>query len=111
MRVGRRVLVSGSGPVWPDGSCPEDAAAQARRCFAIIGRALADAGAGFEHVVRTRMYLTSPDDADAVGAVHHEVLGNVRPAATMVVVAALLNPDWKIEIEAEAMLPGTATSG
>jgi enamine deaminase RidA (YjgF/YER057c/UK114 family) len=104
--VGRRVLVSGTGPVWPDGSCPDDAASQARRCFEIISLALAEAGAGLDDVVRTRMYLTSPDDAEAVGAVHHEVVGHARPAATMVVVAALLDPAWKVEIEAEAVLPG-----
>ncbi len=106
VRVGRRVLVSGTGPVWPDGSCPDDAASQARRCFEIISLALAEAGAGLDDVVRTRMYLTSPDDAEAVGAVHHEVVGHARPAATMVVVAALLDPAWKVEIEAEAVLPG-----
>jgi enamine deaminase RidA (YjgF/YER057c/UK114 family) len=103
VRVGRQVMVSGTGPVWPDGSCPDDAATQARRCFEIIGAALTEAGAGFEDVVRTRMYLTSVDDADAVGAVHGELLGHIRPAATMVVVAALLNPAWKVEVEADAV--------
>jgi enamine deaminase RidA (YjgF/YER057c/UK114 family) len=104
VRVGGRVLVSGTGPVWPDGSCPDDAATQARRCFEIIAAALEEAGAGLDDVVRTHMYLTSADDADAVGAVHGSLLGHVRPAATMVVVAALLNPAWKVEIEAEALL-------
>lgn len=106
VRVDRRVLVSGTAPVWPDGSCPSDADAQTRRCFEIIGAALAELGTGLADVVRTRMFLTSADDAAAVGAVHGEVFGAVRPAATMVVVAALLDPRWKVEIEAEAIVPG-----
>jgi enamine deaminase RidA (YjgF/YER057c/UK114 family) len=104
LRVGERVLVSGTGPIWPDGSCPEEADAQARQCFAIIGAALAEAGGAIEDVVRTRMFLTSVEDADAVASVHGELFANIRPAATMVVVAALLDPRWKIEIEAEAII-------
>jgi enamine deaminase RidA (YjgF/YER057c/UK114 family) len=105
VRVGDRVLVSGTGPVFPDGSCPDDAAAQARRCFAIIGTALAEAGASVADVVRSRVLLTDVTDADAVSAVHGEVYAEVRPAATMVAVAALLDPRWRVEIEAEAMAP------
>ena len=112
VRVGDRVLVSGTGPVpvVPGGRCPEGAGAQARRCFEIIEAALAAAGASFDDVVRTRMYITSAADADAVGAVHGDVLGHVRPAATMVVVAKLLNPAWRIEIEMDAVIPGEASS-
>jgi enamine deaminase RidA (YjgF/YER057c/UK114 family) len=105
VRVRDRVVVSGTGPVVPDGPCPADAGAQARRCFEIIAAALAEAGASLHDVVRTRMYLTSVGDSAAVGAVHGDVLGHVRPAATMVVVAGLLDPAWKVEIEAEAVLP------
>jgi enamine deaminase RidA (YjgF/YER057c/UK114 family) len=105
LRVGDRVLVSGTGPVVPDGTCPDGAADQARRCFAIIGAALAEAGASFADVVRSRVLLTDVADAEAVSAVHGEVYGEVRPAATMVVVAGLLDPRWKVEIEAEAVLP------
>ena len=97
-----RVLVSGTAPVWPDGSCDEDAHTQARRCFEIIASALAEAGATLAQVVRTRMFLTDAGDADAVGRAHGEVFGDTRPAATMVVVKALLDPRWKVEIEAEA---------
>lgn len=105
VRVGDRILVSGTAPVWPDdGPCDPDPEAQATRCLEIIVEALAQAGAGPEHVVRTRMFLTDPADADAVGRAHGKVFGDVRPAATMVVVAALLRPEWKVEIEAEAML-------
>lgn len=104
VRVGRRVVVSGTAPVWPDGSCAPDAASQARRCLEIIATALAAAGASTADVVRTRMFITSAEDAGEVGAVHGEVFGDIRPAATMVVVAALLDPRWKVEIEAEAVL-------
>jgi enamine deaminase RidA (YjgF/YER057c/UK114 family) len=104
LRVGARVLVSGTAPVWPDGEVDPDPAAQARRCFEIIFAALREAGAGPEHVVRTRMYLVRAKDSEAVGAVHGEIFGEVRPTATMVVVAALLDPRWKVEIEAEAIL-------
>jgi len=105
VHVGARVLVSGTGPVLPGGGCPEGAGAQARRCFEIIGSALAEAGASLDDVVRTRMYITAAAEADAVSAVHGELLGHVRPAATMVIVAGLLDPAWKVEIEAEAVLP------
>jgi enamine deaminase RidA (YjgF/YER057c/UK114 family) len=104
VRVGDRVVVSGTGPVVPSGPCPEDAGDQARRCFEIIAAALTEAGASLDDVVRSRMYITEAAHADAVGAVHGEILGHVRPAATMVVVAALLDPAWKVEIEAEAVL-------
>ena len=90
--------------MWPDSSCPDDAGAQARRCFEIILAALAEAGARIEDVVRTRMFLTSVTDANAVSAVHGELFGDIMPAATMVVIAALLDPRWKVEIEAEAFI-------
>jgi enamine deaminase RidA (YjgF/YER057c/UK114 family) len=105
VRVGDRVVVSGTGPVVEGGRCPEEPDAQARRCFTIIEAALAQAGASLDDVVRTRMYVTAAEYADAVGAVHGELLGHVRPAATMVIVAGLLDPAWKVEIEAEAVLP------
>ena len=107
--VGDRVVVSGTAPVWPDGTCPDDAEAQASRCLEIIGAALAEAGASTSDVVRTRMFLVSAADADAVGRAHGSVFGDVRPAATMVVVAALLDPRWKVEIEAEAVLDRAAS--
>lgn len=92
------------GPVWPDGSCPDDATQQARRCLEIIGTALNDAGTGLAAVIRTRMYLTDPNAADAVSAEHGRIFGQTRPAATMVLVAGLLDPRWKVEIEAEATI-------
>ena len=104
VRAGDRVWVAGTAPVWPDGSCDPDAGAQARRCLEIIVAALREAGAGPRQVVRTRMYLTDAADWEAVGRAHGAVFGEARPAATMVVVAALLDPRWKVEIEAEAVL-------
>lgn len=103
IRVGTRVLVSGTGPVWPNGSCPDDASTQARRCFEIIADALADAGATLADIVRTRIFLADPTAADQVSVVHGELFAEIRPAATMVIVAALLDPRWKLEIEAEAL--------
>lgn len=105
VRVGDRVIVAGTAPIWPDGSCPDDTETQARRCFAIIAEALAEAGATADDVVRTRMFITSASDAAAVGRAHGAAFGAARPAATMVVVAGLLDPRWKVEIEAEAVLP------
>jgi enamine deaminase RidA (YjgF/YER057c/UK114 family) len=102
--VGERVLVSGTAPVPSAGeSVAEDAGDQMRRCCEIIEVALAEAGATMAQVVRTRLFITDPADADQIGAVHAELFGEAAPAATMVVVAALLNPAWKVEVEAEAV--------
>jgi enamine deaminase RidA (YjgF/YER057c/UK114 family) len=106
LRAGDRVLVSGTGPIWEDGSCDPDPEVQARRCLEIVAAALARAGAAPADVVRTRMYLTSAEYADAVGRAHAELFADVRPAATMVVVAGFLDPRWKVEIEAEAIVGG-----
>ncbi|MBW7945517.1 MAG: RidA family protein [Sphingomonadaceae bacterium] len=105
VRVGNRIIVSGTAPVEPDGSStPGDAEAQARRCFAIILAAVEQLGGSAADVVRTRMFITDPADAGAVGRAHGAVFRDVRPAATMVVIAALLRPEWKVEIEAEAII-------
>jgi enamine deaminase RidA (YjgF/YER057c/UK114 family) len=102
VRDGDRVAVSGTAPIWPDGSCDPDPEKQALRCLEIIGEALREAGAGVEDVIRTRMFITDAGDAEAVGRAHAAVFGETRPAATMVVVAGFLDPRWKVEIEAEA---------
>jgi enamine deaminase RidA (YjgF/YER057c/UK114 family) len=104
VRVGDRVLVSGTGPVWPDGGCDPDPQTQAARCFEIAVGALAQAGATAADVVRTRMYVTDAADWQAVGRAHGQVFGEVRPAATMVVVAGLVDPRWRVEIEVEAIV-------
>lgn len=106
VRVGDRVVVAGTAPIWSDGSCPEDAGIQARRCLEIMETALVEAGASVRDVVRTRMYITNAADSEAVGLAHGEVFREVRPASTMVVVASLLDPRWKIEMEAEALIQG-----
>jgi enamine deaminase RidA (YjgF/YER057c/UK114 family) len=101
VRIGNVVHVSGTGPV---GAEDLSAAEQTRTVLALIEKALAQAGATFEHVVRTRMFLAHVEDWEEVGRAHGEIFGTIRPASTMVV-AALLNPKWRVEIEAEAVLP------
>jgi len=107
VRVDDAVYLSGTGPV---GAENEDAAGQTRRIFTIAAEALKKAGSSLEHVVRTRMFLTQVEDWEAVGRVHGEFFAQTRPAATMVVVAKLLNPAWRIEIEMDAVIPGEASS-
>jgi enamine deaminase RidA (YjgF/YER057c/UK114 family) len=103
--AGRHVYVSGTAPVMPDGADPPPGAyEQARRCLEIVGEALREAGAGFDHVVRTRIYVTDAAHIDDVGRAHGEVFGEIRPATTGVV-AGLLDPRWLCEIEADALLP------
>ncbi|MBS1813830.1 MAG: RidA family protein [Acidobacteria bacterium] len=102
VRVGNHVHVSGTGPVGADDASPAD---QTRATLAIIQTALEKAGAKVEHVVRTRMFLTQAADWEEIGRAHGEVFGTIRPASTMVVVKELLNPKWRIEIEADAVIP------
>ena len=107
VRVGDRVLVSGTAPIGPDGRTVSGGPLeQARRCCSVIVEALRALGADPEHVVRTRMYLTRAADWEQVGQAHGEAFCAARPAATMVVVAGLLDPDWRVEMEAEAVIPG-----
>jgi enamine deaminase RidA (YjgF/YER057c/UK114 family) len=103
IRAGDRVLVSGTGPVWPDGSCDPDVYQQAMRAFKVGAGALSELGASLRDVVRTRMYLLDASDWEAVGRAHSAYFEAVRPAATMVVVAGLLDPRWRIEVELEAV--------
>jgi enamine deaminase RidA (YjgF/YER057c/UK114 family) len=103
--AGHHVHVSGTVAVMPDGAEPgADAATQARRCFEIIFAALREAGARPEDVVRTRMYLTRPEDADDVLRVHGALFGEIRPATTAVVVRGLIDPRYLVEIEADAVI-------
>jgi enamine deaminase RidA (YjgF/YER057c/UK114 family) len=101
VRVGNSIHIAGTGPVGAD---QEDITGQTRRVFAIAEKALREAGGDWKDVVRTRMYLTHAEDWEAAGKVHGEYFSQIRPAATMVVVAALLNPAWRIEIEFDAVL-------
>lgn len=104
VRVGDHVWVAGTAPIWPDGAIDDDPEVQAARCLEIIVGALDEAGARPAHVVRTRQFLTDASYGDAVGRAHGKVFGDIRPASTQVVVAALLRPEWKVEIEAEAVI-------
>jgi enamine deaminase RidA (YjgF/YER057c/UK114 family) len=102
VRIGNYVHVSGTGPVGADTA---DVSEQTAQCLTLIAAALTQAGSSLEHVYRTRMYLIHAEDWEAAGRIHGEFFSLIRPAATMVVVAALLNPDWRIEIEADAFIP------
>jgi len=104
VRLGNTIHVSGTGPV---GAEEESVATQTRRTLEIIQRTLQDCGATLNDVVRTRMFLTHVEDWETVGRIHGKFFGTIRPAATMVVVAALLNPAWRIEIEADAIIQNT----
>ena len=103
VRHGNRIVVSGTAPIGPDGETVEgDAYTQASRCFEVILEAVEALGGTREDVIRTRIYAVDAADWDAVGRAHGEIFGEVFPAATMVVVAGLLDPRWRVEIEAEA---------
>ena len=105
VRLADRIIVAGTGPIEDDGSTTAgDAAAQADRCFALIVKAIEDLGGSATDVVRTRMFLTDFDDQMAVGAVHARWFGAAKPAATMVGAAWLCRRDWRVEIEAEAIV-------
>lgn len=102
--AGDRVHVSGTAPIPADGSpVPDGAYEQARLCLEIIGRALEQAGSSLDRVVRSRVYLTDAAFWEEVARAHGETFGDVRPANTTVV-AALLDPAWKVEIEVEAVI-------
>jgi enamine deaminase RidA (YjgF/YER057c/UK114 family) len=106
VRIGDRVAVSGTAPIAADGSAaaPGDAYGQMRRCLEIVAAALEEAGAGLADVQRTRVYLTDVGAWDGVARAHAEAFGAVRPASTFVVVAALLDPAWLVEVEADAVV-------
>jgi enamine deaminase RidA (YjgF/YER057c/UK114 family) len=107
VRVGHHISVAGTAPIMPDGGDPPaDAYRQARRCFDIILAALREAGAGPEHVVRTRVFLVRAEDWEEVGRAHGEVFADIRPVNTMIVVAGFLDPRWLLEAEVDAILPG-----
>ncbi len=105
VRAGQHVFVAGTAPVMPEGvELPPDAHGQAARCLEIIVGALREAGAEPEHVVRTRIFATSADDFDEIARAHGAVFRDVRPVCTYVV-TQLLDPRWRVEIEAEALVP------
>jgi len=104
VRMGSHVAVAGTAPVWPCGDVDPDPLVQARRCWEIALSALSACGGEPRHVVRTRMYLTDPDNQEAIGRVHAEHFADIRPAATMVVVSSLLDPRWLVEVELDAVI-------
>ena len=106
VRSGSQVWVSGTAPIGPDGktAAPGDPAGQTRRCLEIIRAALEEAGAGLTDVVRTRIYLVRLEDWESVAAVHGEYLREIRPASTMLQVKQLLDPQWLVEIEVDAVV-------
>jgi enamine deaminase RidA (YjgF/YER057c/UK114 family) len=101
VRCGRTLAVSGTAPI---GATQESAAGQARRCLEIIQKALEQAGAQLSDIVRTRIYLVRIEDWEAVGRVHGEIFGEIRPATTMVQVTRFIDPAWLVEIEADAVV-------
>jgi enamine deaminase RidA (YjgF/YER057c/UK114 family) len=102
--VGKNVYVAGTAPIPPDGSePPEDSYEQAVLCFEIIRRALEQAGASFENVVRTRVYVTDPQHFEGVARAHGEIFADIRPANTTVV-TSLMDPAWKVEIDVDAVV-------
>ena len=102
LRTGNRIVVSGTTGVEADGSVAEDAGAQADRCFALIREYIEELGGRMEDVVRIRMFVTDIADADAISAAFTRALKHVRPTGTLVAIAGLYDPRWKVEIEAEA---------
>lgn len=103
--AGNHVSVAATAPIMPDGAEPPvDAYDQAKRCLEIIVAALEEAGASASDVVRTRCYLVAADDWREVGRAHGEVFADVRPASAMIVVTGFIDPRWRVEIEADAVL-------
>jgi enamine deaminase RidA (YjgF/YER057c/UK114 family) len=106
VRVGSWISVSGTAPLGPDGCTVGrgDPAAQMRRCLEIVEAALEKAGSSLADVVRTRTLLTRIEDWEDVGRVHGEVFGSIRPANTVMQVVRFIDPDWLVEVEADAVL-------
>lgn len=106
VRVGNLIAISGTAPLGPDGRTVGigDAGIQARRCLEIIAAALEKAGASLDEVIRTRTLLVNIDDWQEVAAVHGEFFGKVRPANTIMQVSRFIDPDWLVELEADAVI-------
>lgn len=108
VRVGNIIAVGGTAPIAAGGGTAArgDVYGQAKRCFEIIGKALDDAGASFEHVTRTRVILTDMALWSAASTAHAEIFKDIRPVTTVMAVSGFVDPDWLIEIEVDAVLPG-----
>ena len=107
VRAGHHVSVGATAPIMPDGGeSPADAYGQAKRCLEIVVGALQEAGATVDDVVRTRCFLTDLEEWEDVARAHGEVFAAVRPASTFVGVGSFIEPRWKVEIEADAIVDG-----
>jgi enamine deaminase RidA (YjgF/YER057c/UK114 family) len=106
VRAGRHIAIAGTAPIGPDRRTVGvgDAAAQARRCFEIVKAALEQLGATLSDVTRTRILLTRIEDWEAVATVHGEFFKDVRPANTVMQVVRFIDPDWLVEVEADAVI-------
>ncbi len=113
VRMGERIAVSGTAPIAPDGSTahPGDMYGQTLRCLEIIREAIAKAGGGLENVIRTRVYLTDAERWQDAASAHGKIFGDIRPACTFVEVRRLIDPEWLVEIEAEAVVNGKDPQG
>lgn len=108
IRVGDVVKIAGTAPVPPAGEpVAKSAYDQMLRCGTIALEALGELGAAVGDIVRTRMFITDREDADKIGEAHRELFGEAMPVATMVIVAALLDPLWRVEIEVDAVVGGS----
>jgi enamine deaminase RidA (YjgF/YER057c/UK114 family) len=106
VRVGPHIAVSGTAPIAPGGdvACPGDLYGQTLRCLEIIEKALNDAGAKREHVIRTRVFLKSMNNWQDAGRAHGEFFKDIRPASTMIQIVQAIDPGWLVEIEADAIV-------
>ena len=106
VRIGNVIAVGGTAPISADGTNVGvgDPAAQTRRCIEVIRIALEKAGARLEDVIRTRTFFTRQSDWEAIGRAHGEVFGAIRPASTMAIVKGLIDDEWLVEIEADAIV-------
>ncbi len=106
VRLGPIIAVAGTAPLGPDGQTvgKGDPAAQARRCLEIVREAIEGLGGSLDDVIRTRILLTRIEDWETVGRVHGEFFGSVRPVITIMQVTRFVDPDWLVEIEADAIV-------
>lgn len=106
VRVGPHIAIAGTAPITPDGcgTVGRNAYEQAKRCLEIVGQALAEAGGSLQDVTRTRVMLTDIAHWKDAARAHGEVFGAIRPACTVVQVTGFINPDWLVEIEADAII-------
>ena len=107
VRVGPHIAVSGTAPIAPRGgiASPGDMYGQTKRCLEIIQKAIEDAGGKIEHVVRTRVFLKDMSRWEEAGRAHGEFFNNIRPASTMIQIVQAIDPEWLVEIEADAIVP------